>query len=387
MTLVREIVAGVLLAGVGISLIYSAACIVRLLTFRMKAAPTGAYTPPATVLKPVCGSDPTLLECLRSFGQQDYPDYQIVFGVRDANDPALPVIRQVLSELKGRDGTLVVDDRVYGGNYKMSNLTNAMAAVKHDILVVADADSLVTPEYLRGVVAPFEDPRVGAVTCLYVGKGMGGLPSMLGASFINDWFLPSVSIGLWLEAPAYCFGATMAARREALDAIGGFRALTPFLADDYLLGNLIKKRGFEVRLASPIVTTAVFERSLATLVRHELRWGRTFRTVRPIGWASTVLTDTTVLALLYLLVSGGSGLGLALLAAALLLRWGVQAAVRRRFPIKEPVRPWLLPVRDLLCFGLRLASFVGRQVVWKGEEFLVQSTGHLEPKGDVVRSS
>jgi ceramide glucosyltransferase len=388
LTTVREIVAGVLLAGLLASLAYSVACLVRLLTFRRSAAPPGTFTPKVTVLKPVCGSDPTLLTCLRSFFKQDYPDYQIVFGVRDPDDPAVPVIRQVLSEFPDRDATLIVDGRVYGGNRKMSNMTNVMPSVKHDILVIADADSLVEPRYLRAVVAPFEDPKVGAATVFYVGKGMGGFWSVLGASFINDWFLPSVLFGLLLEAPSYCFGATMAARREALEAIGGFRALTTYLADDYLLGHLIKQRGWTVRFAATVVTTAVYERTLLTLLRHELRWGRTFRTVRPIGWTGTILTDTTMLALMYLLVSGGSVLAVSLVGAALALRSAVVLAVRRRFPIEEPLRLWLVPVRDLLCFAVRLVSFVGRQVRWKSEDFLIRSAGHLEPKeGDAVSSS
>jgi len=384
----REIASGVLLAGLLVSLAYSVACLVRLLTFRRSPAPPGTFTPRVTVLKPVCGSDPTLLECLRSFFTQDYPEYQVVFGVRDPNDPALPVIRQVLAEFADRDATLIVDGRVYGGNRKMSNMTNVMPAVKHDILVIADADSLVAPGYLRAVVAPFEDPGVGAATVFYVGKGMGGFWSVLGASFINDWFLPSVLFGLLLEPPSYCFGATMVARREALESIGGFRALTTYLADDYLLGHLIKKRGWEVRFAAAVVTTAVYERSLVTLLRHELRWGRTFRTVRPLGWLGTILTDTTILALLYLMVSGGSAPGLWLLGAALVLRSAVVLTVRRRFPIEEPPRLWLVPFRDLLCFAVRLVSFVGRQVRWKSEDFLIQSAGHLEPKeGDAVSSS
>jgi len=384
----REIVAGVLLAGLLASLAYSVACLVRLLAFRRSPAPPGTFTPKVTILKPVCGSDPTLLGCLRSFFTQDYPEYQVVFGVRDPNDPALPVIRQVLAEFPGRDATLVVDGRVYGGNRKMSNMTNVTPAIKHDIVVIADADSLVEPSYLKAVVAPFEDPKVGAATVFYVGKGMGGFWSVLGASFINDWFLPSVLVGLLLEPPSYCFGATMVARRQALEQIGGFRALTTYLADDYLLGHLIKQKGWDVRFAATVVTTAVYERSMVTLLRHELRWGRTFRTVRPIGWTGTILTDTTILALLYLLASGGSVLGLSLLAAALVLRSGVVLAVRRRFPIEEPPRLWLVPFRDLLCFAVRLVSFVGRQVRWKSEDFLIQSAGHLEPKeGDAVSSS
>ena len=373
----------VLLVVVLISLVYSCAALLRAALFRLPPVPEGTFTPPVTLLKPVCGlePEPALFDCLRSFCEQDYPSYQIVFGVRDSGDPAIPVIERLIREMPHVDATLVVDDRIYGANRKFSNLTNMFAAAKHDILISADADGHVRPDYLRSVVAPFANPRVGAVTCLYVGRPLGGIWSELGATFISDLILPSVLIALALDKLTFLFGNTMAVRRDVLEEIGGFRGLTTFLADDYLLGRRVCERGYEVRLASYVVETVVSEPSLGPLFRHELRWGRTFRTVQPAGWYLSFLTDTTTLALLFLVVSGFSAIAAGLLGAAILLRVGLHALVRRRFGVTGPDRLWLVPVRDLLSFAVRIVSFFGRSLVWKNEQFIVVSAGRIEAKG------
>lgn len=384
-TVVRGGAPTFLLVLVLASVSYSILALLLVTFFRHRGEQACGYTPPVTILKPLCGLEPALFDCLRSFCEQDYPSYQIVFGVRDAADPAVPVVERLMRELPHVDATLVVDGRMCGSNYKLSNLANMLGAARHDILVVADSDGRVEPNYLRSVASLFANRRVGAVTCLYVAEPLGGAASVLGASFINDWFLPSVLIALALGRLNYCFGATMAVRRDVLEAIGGFATLAPYLADDYLLGRLVSDRGFEVRLATSVVTTVVSEPDFGALFRHELRWGRTLRTVRPLGWASTLLTDTTVLALLFLLASGGSALGSFLLGTVIILRVGVHAAVRRRFGIGGPDRPLLVPVRDLLSFGVRIVSFFGRTVEWRGKKFVLLSSGRIEERANVPR--
>jgi ceramide glucosyltransferase len=380
-TLTRDI-AAILFVAALCSIGYCVFALVRVALFRLPRKPDGSFTPPLTILKPVCGLEPRLYERLRSFCEQDYPGYQVVFGVRYAEDPAVPVVHRLLRELPHADLALVVDDRLYGRNYKLSNLSNMVAAARHDILVVADSDGHVEPDYLRSVVGPFADPAVGAVTCLYVGQPIGGFASDVGAAFMNDWFLPSVLTALTIDDLHFCFGATMAVRRGVLREIGGFEGLAPYLADDYLLGRRVSDRGHAVRLASVKVVTEVFEPNLATLFRHELRWARTFRIVRPIGWPLTFVTDTTVLALLFLLASGGSSLGWSLFGAAVVLRLALRELVRRRFGINGPDRLWLVPVRDLLSFAVRVMSFFGRGIEWRGERLEVLSSGRLETRGE-----
>ena len=381
LTMARDGASTLLLVLTLASLTYGVLALLGVAFFRFVRAPEpgDTFTPPLTLLKPVCGFEPGLFERLQSFCEQEYPAFQVVFGVRDAADPAARIVERLIRESPHADLALVVDDRLYGSNHKMGNLTNMLPAARHDILVVADSDGRVKPTYLRAVAAPFADPRVGAVTCLYVGKPIDeSVACALGADFINDWFLPSALIAIALEKVRFCFGATMAVRREALEAIGGFVGLATYLADDYLLGRRVSDSGFEVRLAGTVVETVVFEKNLKSLFRHELRWVRTFRTVRPISWTLTFVTDMTVLALLFLLASGGSALGFSLFGAAVVLRLALRAAVRRRFGIDGPNRLWLVPVRDLLSFAVRVAGFLGRGVEWKGEKFVVVPSGRLE---------
>jgi len=369
-----------LLVMLSISIVYSILVLLRVALFQLPEKADGSFTPPATLLKPICGIDPepVLYDCLRSFCEQDYPRYQIVFGVREPDDPAVAVIERLLRDMPHLDATLVVDSRVYGANRKLSNLTNMYEDSRHDILVSADADGRVKPDYLRSTVAPFASADVGAVTCLYVGRAQKGVWSVLGADFINDVILPSILSALALGKLRFLFGNTMAVRRNVLEEIGGFRGLTTQLADDYLIGRRVSDRGLDVRLASYTVETVVSEPSLSSLFAHELRWGRTFRTVAPLGWTLSVLTDTTVLALLFLLASGGQPLALGLFGAAVILRLGLHKMVRHRFGIDGPDRLWLVPVRDLLSFAVRIASLFGRSLVWKGERFVVAPSGHLE---------
>jgi ceramide glucosyltransferase len=336
--------------------------------------------PLVTILKPVCGLEPGLSECLRSFFEQDYPEYQIVFGVRSASDPALAVLEALRREYPHRDVALVVDGRLHGSNRKMSNLANMLGAARHGILVISDSDVRVARDYLLKVVAPFAEPRVGAVTGLYTGASTGSLPSTLGAMFINDWFLPTILLAVRLRRLDFCFGQTMAVRRDVLDSIGGFQAIAPYLADDYVLGQLVAGKGFEVRLADPGLENLISDSRFPSLLRRELRWSRTYRIVRPASYRFSTLTDTTALALIALLVSGGSSFAFALFGATLLVRFGTHAAVRRRFHPSGPDRTWLVPFQDLLFFAIRVGSFLGRRVEWRGEEFVVLSSGRLETK-------
>lgn len=346
-----------------------------------RGASSPAFHPPVTILKPVCGLDPGLYENLRSFCIQDYPSYQVVFGVRDRADPAIPVVERVIRDFPHRDLQLVVDDTVVGTNLKISNLANMLRMAKHEILVIADSDMRVGADYLKAVVAPFFDAEVGAVTCLYRGTAAPGVASQLGAMFINDWFLPSALVAMAFDEPRFCFGATMAVRRKVLEGIGGLRALASELADDYMLGKLVSDRGFRVRLAPYVVENVVLESSLQQLYLHALRWARTVRLVRPLGYGFSFITYTTPMALLFALASGFSAAALAVLAGALALRLLLHYGVRRRFGTRGGTRPWLVPVGDVLGFVVWCASFMGQSVRWRNEKFSVDSDGQLVGQG------
>lgn len=362
------------------SLAYLAFALVKVLlidaTLRRRALPD-RWQRAVTILKPVCGIEPRLYENLRSYCDQDYPDYQVIFGLRYGDDPARAVIEQLIAEFPGKDLSLVVDDRIIGTNYKVSNLANMYREAKHDIIVIADSDTRVDRDSIARLVEPFADRAVGGVTCLYKGVPMPGYPSQLGAMFINEWFLPSVLVGLTFQELRFCFGATMAVRRDVLERIGGFAALADFLADDYMLGQLIAREGFRVELAPHMVANTVHEPSWRSLLLHELRWARTMRSAQPLGFASSFVTDAVPLALLADLCLDLGMLGDIFVALAVLLRVALHYAARAKLGLAEPATPWLLPLRDLLTAGIRAASFFGREVQWRNSRFNVRSDGQM----------
>lgn len=351
---------------------------------RLKCAAGGAPKdqPPVTILKPLCGLEHGLIENLRSFCRQDYDRFQIVFGVRDADDPVIAVVKSIRAEFPEHDLVLVVNGRVIGRNLKVSNLVNMFSAARHDILVIADSDMRVRPDYLRAVVAPFARADVGATTCLYSGSSGSSPVSRLGAMFINDWFLPSALIPAILGKLAFCFGATMAVRRAVLAAGGGFEALAGFLADDYKLGQLVAAQKRMIALVPYVVENVVAEDSLKSLFDHEIRWARTIRSVQPVGYALSAVTEILPIALvaaipMYILTDS------ALLAAvpvigALALRLGLHYAVGAAVGAKGVHAPWLVPLRDLLSLAVRISSYSGNTVLWRQQVLTVRASSRIK---------
>ncbi len=377
-----KIATGVLLAASLAGIAYLVAAIASVAAFRRRRYPAAGLCPPVTVLKPVCGLEHGLYENLRSFCDQDYPEFQVIFGVRDPEDPALPVVRRVIRDFPAAEPVLLVGGAADAANLKVSSLVNMFPAARHDLIVVADSDMRVDRNYLRGVASAFGDPRVGAATCLYSGTPVGGIASRLGAMFINDWFLPSVLVALAFQELRFCFGATMAVRREALGAIGGFGALAPYLADDYMLGDLVARHGYRVALSPYVVECVVAEAGPRSLVAHELRWARTVRACRPAGYAFSIIGNGAVsLALLHFLASGFGVAGGALLLLAVALRVVLHAGARSVARVPGPAEPWLVPLRDLLCLAIWAASFWGRGVRWRGRRFSVRPDGRFTTNG------
>jgi ceramide glucosyltransferase len=339
-----------------------------------------ACRPPVSVLKPLYGAEPGLAENLRSFADQDYPAFQLVLGIRDRNDPALPIARSLIRERPGRDIVLVVDPRTEGSNLKVANLENMLPSARHDVIVISDSDMRVRPDYLRTVTAPLGDPRTGLVTCLYKGVPIGGVWSMLAALHINFGFLPGALAGDALDIGGGCFGATLALRRDVLERIGGFGRLRNELADDHRMGSAVRRLGLAVVLSPYIVENRVWEPTLESLWQHELRWARTSRAMAPapfVGWAISHAVALSLLAAI--------GLGLPTAAGAvllvLLLRWAAAAAIARWLEL--PRRGlWLLPVRDVLSFAVYIVSFCGRSVLWRNHQFRIDPGGQLRVEGD-----
>ncbi len=248
---------------------------------RRKAAPAGGNLPPVTVLKPLKGVDVELHENLVSLCRQRYDRFQILLGVADPADPAVLLARRLQQEYPDVDIELVVDSRVYGTNYKVSNLHNMMQRAKHEVIVLADSDIRVGPDYLRRVVAPLSDPRVGLTTCLYRAVNRGGLPTLVESLFIHTDFDALVMVARKVEKSTYAFGATIALRRQVLDEIGGFLPLANYLADDYQLGNRVAARGYELALSDEIVDTVIAAGQLAAPVRSPASLGANLPDLTP----------------------------------------------------------------------------------------------------------
>lgn len=324
---------------------------------------------PVSILKPLCGSEPLLEAGLASVCMQDWPEMEIICGVQDPADPAIAVVRRLQARFPARRIILVVDPTWHGTNRKVGNLINMLKHAQHEILVFADSDMHVSPDWLTRVVTALEQPGVGLVTTLYSGlPAAPGWIAKLGALQITQIFLPGAVLARVLGRQI-CLGATMALRRTTLVQTGGLESLADQLADDALLGIAVSQAGLRVELAPSIPATTVPERHLADLWRHELRWARTIRSLAPAGHAASVLQYSLFWAWVALLLSGGAGWAVGLFAATWALRGAIALALdgaSSRLGVASHSAIWLLPVRDPISVAVLAVSFAGRQVAWRG---------------------
>ncbi len=370
--------------GCGTALAAAAACYtfaswVAVLRMRRKAAirPLPDRTPPVTILKPLCGAEPELYECLRSFCDQMYPGFQIVFGVHDRGDPAVRVVARLRAEFPAADLAVAIDRRQHGSSGKVSSLINMMALARHDYLVIADSDIRVDRDYLAKVVGPLVDEKVGIVTCLYRSRARAGFWSLLGSMFIDEWFMPSVCVAAMAGSRSFAFGATIAIRRQVLASIGGFEAIADQLADDFRIGELTRRLGLRTVLSEVVVETCVHEPTLSELLRHELRWLRTIRAVRPAGYSFSFITFGLPIAALGALLAGGARPAMILLGATALARLMLHIAVRR--PHSALWHLLALPLNDALGLALWAWGFAGRSVHWRNDHYRVIRDGSVHP--------
>jgi len=339
-------------------------------------------TPAITILKPLHGTEPSLYANLARFCVQDYPGpVQIVFGVSDRADPAIEVVRKIVADFPDRDFTLVINPRRHGSNRKISNLINMAAEARHDVLVISDSDIVVDPDYLKNIAANLQQPGVGLVTCLYRGVAAEGIWAKLAAAAIDYHFLPSVLVGLMFGLAAPCFGSTIAIRKETLAIIGGLQAVADQLADDYALGAAVRRAGFSVVIPAYIVGHECTQTTAQGLLRHELRWARTIRSVDPLGFAGTAITHALPLALFGLLLGGVTPLAV-LVPVALACRAVLQMELKRAFHLRASLYR-SGPLRDLVSFAVFVASFFGRGVEWRGHRYVVEADKTLAYYGEV----
>ena len=375
-----EALEGALFVLVALGVVYSlyGAFLVR--RFARKPPRSSEPRPGVTLLKPLCGAEPGLYENLRSFCETGYLPLQLLCGASDPEDPALAVAARLKGELPGSDIEVTQDRRVHGLNLKIGNLLNMVGRARHELLVITDSDIRISPGYFEALAAGLSDPGVGLVTCLYVAHPEAGLWSDLGAMGVNHRFLPAVLIAESLGLKRGAFGATLAIRRKTLDEIGGLEPLRDVLADDYLLAESVRKAGLRVVLSERLVDMVIAEPSASALLRHELRWMRTIRSLAPWGYAGMVITHPVALAALALPVAGFSLFSWGMLLLAALARFLNGVTVNRSLGLPSP-RLSRLALREMLSFVLFLAGLVGSSVEWRGRRLRLEPDGSLAQLG------
>lgn len=338
--------------------------------------PVPVATAAVTLLKPLHGAEPQLHANLATFlKQRHHGPVQLLCGVQRADDPAIAVVEALRRDFPAAHIDLVVDPTSHGGNAKVANLANMAAGIAHDTVVLSDSDMAVPVDYLARAIEALAAPGVGAVTCLYQGRGDAGFWSAMGAAAVSYAFLPQVLVSRSLGDRRACMGSTIALRRETLAAIGGFARFADDLADDYAIGAAVRDLGLAVAVPPMVLVHAATERSVGELWRHELRWAATVRTVVSApDYGGVVLTQPLAPALLAILVLPRAGLAataLALAVRVLLTRSADRTCGARPIPL------WLLPLRDLFSSGVFVASLFVRSVDWRGRRLTLKGDGRI----------
>lgn len=347
--------------------------------FRARSNTAAHFSPPVSILKPIRGLEPHAYENFASFCEQEYPSFELLFGVSDPQDPAISVVERLQRSYPDRHIHLVLG-QTFGSNRKASLLHHLAKQAQHEVLVISDSDMRVTPDYLHRVVSPLADEHVGLVTCPYRGGGAIKLTAQMEALYMGTTFLPLVVIASGLFRVQFAMGSTAVLRRKQLTAAGGFAAIADHLADDYQLGARIAQLGRRVHLSDYVVTSVLGCPSIRELWEREVRWARCNRVSRPLAYPGLLLTFSTPLALVLLLVTGFQPASWLALGLSLSLRWLIAWQISGYTGDQGARRSILwLPLRDLMSAIVWCAGALGRQVVWRGERFALQRDGRMQP--------
>jgi len=364
-----------------IGVIYHAAAALALRKHRDRDKPADSTDlPPASVLKPVCGDEPRLRETLQSFCEQDYPDYEVLLGAATVDDAGLAVARELEGNDRCRSVQTFAPPTLRGMNRKVCSLEMLAANAKHETIVLSDSHIIVQPNYLSHIMRELQSPNTGIVTCAYIARPTKSFWARIGALGVNFSFLPSVMFSHVNGMVKSAYGGTVALSKSTLEQVGGFEAIADALADDFEIARAVQADGKKLVLSRYLVETIFSSLSFRQLLDRELRWARTIRTVQPIGYAFSIITQPTLFALLCAIAGLGGGLWLGIAGACLAARWGIALFTSRLLGVKPP-RPDLLLLRDLLSIGIFALSYAGRTVVWRGRRMRLLKTGLLEAAG------
>jgi ceramide glucosyltransferase len=364
-----------LLAG---SWIYCVLACVAAYRYLAISPPALTALPPISVLKPLCGQDDRLEENLRSFFIQDYPDYEILFAVHGLADPAAAIVDKVCREFpKGPRVHLVETGDPNVPNGKAHSLGRLVAQAEHSILVMSDSDVCVPPNLLHRVAAEFKDPVVGVVTCPYRAVPGQGFWSRLEAIGMNTEFLAGVLVKWLVGEMDFALGPTLAARREVIEAMGGFAELGHYLAEDFEIGNRTPQQGYRVVLSSCVIEHRIGSQTLVGNLQHRLRWARSTRRSRPLGYWGQIFTNPLPLALLLWLAVPRLW---PVVAVTILFR-ALAARSTADQVLHDPLtrrRWWLIPIQDVLSMLVWVAGFFGKTIDWRGRRYNLLPGGRFQ---------
>jgi ceramide glucosyltransferase len=351
--------------------------IVAAMRYRAVAPSPTRSGPPISVLKPLAGVDEGLEENLRSFFEQCYPVFEILFAVRSASDPAIAVVERLRAAWPAVPSKLIVTGEPPYPNAKVYSLDRMLAAASHHLIVMSDSDIRVDSSMLATIAAEFADPSVGMATCPYRVVPGSSIWSTLEAIGLNTEFIGGVLVARMLDGMKFALGPTIVARRETLARIGGFDAVRDFLAEDFVMGKLAAERGYGVILSSYVIEHRIGSQGFVANLKHRLRWNRSTRRSRPWGYVGQVFTNPLPLALLLWVAAPEWW---PVVAAAVILRaasgWAT-AGLALRDPLTARLW-WLVPVQDLASFLTWIGGFFGNTIVWRGRRYYLRVDGRFE---------
>ncbi|MCP4365490.1 MAG: glycosyltransferase [Planctomycetes bacterium] len=346
--------------------------------FFRKKLPGGDYLPPVTVLKPLNGLENGIYENLLSHLNQDYPSFQMVFGVHHDDDPVIPTVKRLMGEFPEKKIELVVSREVVGPNMKVCNLNNMYFRAENDVIVINDSDTRVGPDYLRRIVSELEDPDVGAATCVYKVRNSSGFGAAIGAFFVNCDFLPSALVAYALGM-SFGFGVTIAIKRRALEEIDAFHSLADYIAEDYQMGQRLVSAGYKLRVSNYVVLTEMQKSGFWDQVWHLLRWVSTIRVCRPKGYFFRIFTMGMPFSVLLLIVSNFSGFAITVFFSHMFARYLTAIVIDVKYLEETGDRSLLffLPMFDLVIFVVWCCGLFMNKVTWGGHTFLLHEGGSV----------
>ena len=360
------------------SLVYCLLTIFSAVRYRAVRPAPVSTAPPLSVLKPLAGIDDGLEENLRTFFEQQYGPFEILFAVRSPEDPAIPLVERMRARYPAIPSRLLITGEPPYPNAKVYSLDRMLAEARYDLIVMADSDVRVMPDMLTSLAAEFQDKQVGLITCPYRAVPGRSFWSTMEAVGINTEFISGVLVARLLDGMKFALGPTIAVRRGALAGIGGFDAVKDFLAEDYVMGKLMAERGYGVILSSYVIEHRIGAQNLAANVKHRLRWNRSTRRSRPLGYVGQLFTHPFPLALLLVAVQPAWW---PMLAVTALFR-GAAGWATAGHALRDPLTRrlwWLVPLQDLASFVIWLLGFFGNTIVWRGRRYYVLPDGRFEP--------